>query len=348
MAFLILNAGSSSLKFSLIDPDTLRVWTHGTVESQSGFGSAVPRAIVEAGSVAQSDCAAAVDAVVHRVVHGGTQFTTPVRITSDVRAALDELTPLAPLHNPPSLHAIDAAVAALADVPHVAVFDTAFHATLPTEARVYPLPHDWSERWGLRRFGFHGLNHEYCAGRAAEMLARSSADVRVVVAHLGSSASVTAIEDGRSIDTSMGFTPLDGLMMGTRSGSVDPGLLLHLQRACGVSAEDLDHVLNHESGLLGVSGLSSDMRVVIEAADAGDGRASLAVQIFAHRARQAIGAMAVTLGRVDALVFSGGIGEHSWRVRAAICRGLSSVGLELDEDANRSAHPDMVVSSATS
>jgi len=348
MALLILNAGSSSLKFSLIDPGDLRVWTHGTIELESGFDRAVQRAIAETGSFAESESAAAIDAVVHRVVHGGARFTEPVRITPEVRGALNELTPLAPLHNPPSLEAIDAALAALDGTPHVAVFDTAFHATLPSEARIYPLPHEWSERWGLRRFGFHGLNHEYCAGRAAEMLGRSSKDFRLVVAHLGNGASVTAITDGRSIDTSMGFTPLEGLMMGTRSGSVDPGLLMHLQRTCGVSLDEMDRVLNHESGLLGVSGRSSDMRTVMDASDAGDSRASLAVSIFVHRARQAIGGLAVTLGRVDALVFTGGIGEHSPQVRAAICNGLSCLGLEMDENSNRSAHPDAVVSSPAS
>jgi len=348
MAYLILNAGSSSLKFSLIDPDDLRVWTHGTIELQSGFEDAVQRAIADAGSFARSDSSATVDAVVHRVVHGGTRFTEPVRITPDVRAALNELTTLAPLHNPPSLEAIDAAMALLDGTPHVAVFDTAFHATLAPEARVYPLPYAWTERWGLRRFGFHGLNHEYCARRAAEMLGRPADGFRVVVAHLGSGASVTAITDGKSVDTSMGFTPLEGLMMGTRSGSVDPGLLLHVQRTHDVSVADLDRVLNHESGLLGVSGVSADMRTVIEASDAGDSRASLAVRMFAHRARHAIGAMAVTLGRVDALVFTGGIGEHSWKVRAAICTGLSCLGVELDEDANRSTHPDAIVSAPTS
>ena len=348
MALLILNAGSSSLKFSLIDPADLRVWTHGTIELQTGFDSVVQRAIGDARACAQSDSSAAIAAVVHRVVHGGTRFTEPVRITPEVRAALNELTPLAPLHNPPSLEVIDAALAALGDTPQVAVFDTAFHATLPDAARIYPLPHEWSERWGLRRFGFHGLNHEYCARRAAEMLGRSADGLSLVVAHLGSGASVTAIENGRSVDTSMGFTPLEGLMMGTRSGSVDPGLLLHLQRQCGVSLDELDRALNHESGLLGVSGRSADMRNVIEAADAGDRRASLAVRIFAHRARQAIGAMTATLGKVDALVFTGGIGEHSAPVRAAICDGLSCLGLELDAHTNQAARPDAVISSPTS
>ncbi len=229
-------------------------------------------------------------------------------------------------------------------MPHVAVFDTAFHATLSPEARTYPLPCDWSERWGLRRFGFHGLSHAYGARRAAEMLGRSSDGLHVIVAHLGNGASVTAVKDGKSVETTMGFTPMEGLMMGTRSGSIDPGLLLYLQRTCGISADELDHVLNYESGLLGVSGLSSDMRMLSDAAAAGDQRASLAIGMFVHRARQAIGALAVTLGRVDALVFTGGIGEHSAQVRAAICDGLSCVGLELNEEANASMRPDAVLS----
>jgi acetate kinase len=348
LALLILNAGSSSLKFSVIDPDNLHVWTQGTIELQTGYGDAVQHAIADAESVARSDRAAAIVALAHRVVHGGTRFIEAVRITPKVRAALNQLTELAPLHNPPSLEAIDAALAELPAKPHVAVFDTAFHATILPESRTYPLPYEWSERWGLRRFGFHGLNHEYCAQRAAEMLRRSPDGLRLVVAHLGSGASVTAIADGQSVDTSMGFTPLEGLMMGTRSGSIDPGLLLHLERTCGVSAEELDRVLNHESGLLGVSGVSSDMRSVVDAAGAGNERAALAVRMFVHRARQAIGAMAVTLGRVDALVFTAGIGEHSPRIRAAICDGLSLLGLELDADLNASTRPDGVVSSSTS
>jgi acetate kinase len=359
MALLILNAGSSSLKFGLMNPADHRVFTHGTIELGSRerdaderrkeLDAAVRRIVSDARTSEQSGTEdLAIEAVAHRVVHGGTRFTEPVRITPDVRTALSELSPLAPLHNPPSLDTIDAAIEALPDVPHVAVFDTAFHATLSPEALTYPLPFEWSERWGLRRFGFHGLSHAYCTQRVAELLGRSSGSLNVVIAHLGNGASVTATRDGMSVDTSMGFTPLEGLMMGTRSGSIDPGLLVHLQRACGVSVEELDRVLNHESGLFGVSGLSSDMRAVIEASRGGDGRASLAMRMFVHRARQTIGAMAVTLGRVDVLVFTGGIGEHSPEVRAAVCEGLSCLGLELDEEANRSSHPDAVVSFAAS
>jgi acetate kinase len=363
MPLMILNAGSSSLKFTLMESADQRVWMEGTLEldaagpADAGAGAggdaagsgedtaryaeALRRIIAD---VRRRDASLAIDAVAHRVVHGGARFTAPVHITRDVRAALAELNELAPLHNPPSLAVIDAAISMLPDVPHIAVFDTAFHATLAPEAYVYPLPHEWTERWGLRRFGFHGLSHAYAAQRAAEMLGRAPDGLHVIVAHLGNGASVTAVRSNASVDTTMGFTPLEGLMMGTRSGSIDPGLLLYLQRACGLSVEDLDHGLNKESGLLGVSGVSSDMREVLTAATSGDERAALAVRLFSHRARQAIGAMAVTLGRVDALVFTGGIGEHSRDVRAAICEGLSCVGLELDARANHEATPDAVIS----
>ena len=375
MPWLALNAGSSSLKFSLIDRQE-HVWAHGAADfgrhptrytwwaernsptsagqdvtdvidvSWSGFKPAVQRIVGDVRALARTEPAAApIDAVVHRVVHGGTRFTQPVRVTREVRADLDELTELAPLHNPPGLEVIDASLEALPETPHVAVFDTAFHATLSPEAFTYPLPLDLTKRWGLRRFGFHGLSHAYSAERAAQMLGRAPGGLRVVIAHLGSGASVTATRDGKSVDTSMGFTPLEGLMMGTRSGSIDPGLLLHLQLQHGMPAEDLQRILNHESGLLGMSGSSADMRDVIEASQAGDTRATLAFRVYAHRARQAIGASAVTLGGIDALVFTGGIGENSALVREAVCAGLSCLGLELHRDVNASARPDAVLSS---
>jgi acetate kinase len=345
MSFLILNAGSSSLKFSVIDHQDGRVHASGGLDA-SGVASqaSVQRIVADIGSL---EPPAILDAVVHRVVHGGSRFTGPVLVTAEVRRALDDLNDLAPLHNPPGLAVIDAARERLPDVPHVAVFDTAFHATLRPEAFTYPLPFEWTERWGLRRFGFHGFSHEYCAGRAAEM-ARREGGLRCVIAHLGNGASVTAVRDGVSVDTSMGFTPLEGLMMGTRSGSVDPGLLLHLLAERGVAIEDLRQALNQGSGLLGVSGVSSDMRQVAAAADSGHQRAALAMRIFAHRARQAIGALAVTLGGADGLVFTGGIGENSAEIRRMICDGLSCLGFELDVDANASARADAIVSSAAS
>jgi acetate kinase len=286
--------------------------------------------------------------VAHRVVHGGAVFSSPVRLTPEVCDALSTLTPMAPLHNPPSLTVIDAAMKKWPDVPHVAVFDTAFHATLTPEAYTYPLPHEWSSQWGLRRFGFHGLSHAYAAQRAADILGRAPAGLHLIVAHLGSGASVSALRSGMSVDTTMGFTPLEGLMMGTRCGSVDPGLLLYLQQTCGLKVSDLAEGLYMQSGLLGVSGVSSDMQEVLAAADAGDARAGLAVRMVVNRARQAIGAMAATLGRADALIFTGGLGEHSAEIRAAICDTLSCLGLRLDPATNRRKGPDAVISSADS
>lgn len=348
MALLILNAGSSSLKFTLMDPVSLRVSAQDTIELDADTHTTSPADALQRVLGEVRSTAISIDTVAHRVVHGGARFTAPVRITTEVRAALEELDEIAPLHNPPSLAVIDAAMSMLPDVPHIAVFDTAFHATLAPEAYVYPLPHEWTERWALRRYGFHGLSHAYAAERAAEMLNRAPDGFNVIVAHLGNGASVTAVRSGVSIDTTMGFTPLEGLMMGTRSGSIDPGLMLYLQRSCGLSAEALDRALNKQSGLLGVSGVSSDMRKVLQAAAAGDDRAALAAGIFTHRARQAIGAMAVTLGRVDALVFTAGIGEHSPDVRGRICDGLSCLGLNLDARANHDATPDAVISTADS
>ena len=249
MSLLILNAGSSTLKVSLTDAHGTRVpgWKSGgfamaEVASEADYSPAVRRMVDSVRAFIESTPdVGAIEIVVHRVVLGGTRFTDAVLIDAGVRTALAEVAVLAPLHNPPSLAAIDAAMAALPDVPHVAVFDTAFHATLAPEAYTYPLPREWSERWGIRRFGFHGASHAYCAERAAAMLSRPATDLRLIVAHLGNGASVTAIDGGRSVDTTMGFTPLEGLMMGTRAGSVDPGVLLYLLRQCGVSAEALEH-----------------------------------------------------------------------------------------------------------
>jgi acetate kinase len=339
---LLLNAGSSTLKMTVLDADS------GVVLRRSGDSTAPPAVTALLEEALAAVGGSAIDGVVHRVVHGGSRFTAPVLVTPAVRLDLEALTPLAPLHNPPALGVLDTAAAMLPDVPQVAVFDTAFHATLAPEAYTYALPFELNERWGLRRFGFHGLSHAYAAGRAPEMLGRSADGLRLVVAHLGNGASVTAVRDGRSVDTTMGFTPLEGLVMGTRSGTVDPGLLLYLERTCGMTAEGLDHVLNEASGLLGVSGVSFDLRKVTDAARAGNARASLALALFAHRARQAIGAMAVTLGGVDALVFTGGIGEHGAAMRADICAGLGCLDLELDAAANGSARPDADVATSAS
>ncbi len=276
----------------------------------------------------------------HRVVHGGRAFTQSVPIDARVTREIDRLSELAPLHNPPALAAIEAAQEAIPGVPHVAVFDTAFFANLPPDRHVYPLPYEWYAERGIRRFGFHGINHAYCAGRAAEFLGRPPEGFRAVTCHLGNGCSATGTRGGRAVATTMGFTPLEGLVMGTRAGSVDPGILLYAMERMGVPARELDDILQRRSGLLGVSGVSSDFRTVQEAARNGHGRAQLALAIYANSVRAAIGALAVALGGLDALVFTAGVGENAADIREAACRGLSCLGLLLDPARNRTLRPD--------
>jgi acetate kinase len=276
-------------------------------------------------------------AVGHRVVHAAERFTGSVRLDPEVLAALEACVPLAPLHNPPNLVGVRAALDLLPGAVHVGVFDTAFHQTLAPEAYLYAVPYDLYARHGVRRYGFHGTSHRYVALRAAAMLGRPPAEVNLITAHLGNGCSITAIEAGRSVDTSMGLTPLEGLVMGTRSGDLDPAIVFHLARTLGLPMERLEDLLNRESGLLGLSGVSSDMREVQAAADRGHGRARLALAIFSRRLRKYIGAYTAVLGRVDALVFTGGIGENSAPVREQTCRGLEPVGYALD--AARNAAP---------
>jgi acetate kinase len=360
---LLLNAGSSSLKATLVEAGGGRVVAHASADWAGpvtryvctrpagdrvseevpwrGHAEAVERALCDLveGPDPSGASAPSLVAVGHRVVHGGA-FRAPVRIAPEVRSRIAALAELAPLHNPPGLETLAAAEAELPDVPHVAVFDTAFHASLPPAARTYAVPEGWTRDWGIRRYGFHGLSHAYCTGRAAEMLGRSAAELRLVVCHLGHGCSAAAVRHGRCVDTTMGFTPLDGLMMATRSGAVDPGILLYVQRHHGLSAKDIEEALNHQSGLRGVSGLSGDMREVLAAAQAGDERARLAVDVYTHRVRQAVGALAATLGGIDTLVFTAGVGENAAAVRAASCRGLECLGVELDPDANEECLPD--------
>jgi acetate kinase len=363
MKILLLNAGSSSLKATLVESSdgttiasSLVDWAgsktryrytgpDGNERSDEvawkGQATAVARFVADLvdGKPAALSDRSAVAAVGHRVVHGG-PFTSSVLITPEVRSRLAGLADLAPLHNPPSLEALAAAEAALPGVPQAAVFDTAFHATLPPHAWTYPVPEVWTRDWGIRRFGFHGLSHAYCAQRAAEMLGRKADDLRVVICHLGHGCSAAAVQGGRCVDTTMGFTPLEGLMMGTRSGSIDPSIVLHVQERHGLSVDQVETALNRQSGLLGVSGVSADMRQVLAAARTGDERARLALMVYAHRVRQAIGALTVTLGGIDALVFTAGVGEHAVEVRESVCRGLECLGLELDTQANVSSRPD--------
>ena len=274
-----------------------------------------------------------VGAVGHRIVHGGTQFSSPVVIDSAVVGRLRALTDLAPLHQPKSLAALDVVTEILPDVPAVACFDTAFHATLPAAASTYALPAEWRKRWDLRRYGFHGLSHAYAGRRATELLGRTADGLRLVTCHLGAGASLAAILDGRSVDTTMGFTPLEGLVMATRSGSVDPGLVLWLEEHVGTPPAELAATLEHRSGLLGLAG-TADMRAIVAAAAAGGAEARLALEVYVHRLRAGIAAMAASLGGIDALVFTGGVGEHSPAVRALAAERLGFLGIELDAARN--------------
>jgi acetate kinase len=371
MKVVLLNAGSSSLKATLAestDGTTLAsgltdwagsatrykyVCGAGSAHSEEvpwkGHAEAVNRFMLDLTTrepivlADRSD----LDGIGHRVVHGG-PFTSSVRIGLEVRARIAALAELAPLHNPPSLEALAAAETLMPEVPQVAVFDTAFHATLSPEAFTYAVPAKWTRDWGIRRFGFHGLSHAYCSRRAAEMLGRPADQLRLVICHLGHGCSATAVLGGQSIDTTMGFTPLEGLMMGTRSGSIDPGIVPYVQQQHGLTSEQIETTLNTESGLLGVSEISADMRQVLAAAHDGHGPSQLAVAVYSRRVRQAIGALVVTLGGVDALVFTAGVGEHAAEVREAICTGLECIGVDLDQGANRACTADAEVAKPTS
>ena len=288
-----------------------------------------------------------IDVVGHRVVNGGREFTKPTLITAQVTAAIEKMALFAPLHNRAELEGIAQIEKLCGHVPQVAVFDTGFHATLPDAAAVYPGPYDWVQR-GIRKFGFHGINHQYCAGRAAQLLGRNLAELKLVTCHLGNGCSLAAIRGGVSVDTTMGFTPLDGLMMGTRSGSVDPGILTFLMRQDGLDGKTIDELLNAKSGLLGISGVSSDMREVVTAMKRGNTRAKLAFDIFVHRLRSGIGSMVAALNGIDVLVFTAGIGENSAEVRAAACANLGFLGLAIDAEKNLSSPMESDISTAGS
>jgi acetate kinase len=272
-------------------------------------------------------------AVGHRIVLGGHKFDEPVIVNDEVKRAIASVSLSAPLHNRAELEGIEIMERLLGPVPQVAVFDTAFHHRMPLAAAVYPGPYEWFEQ-GIRRYGFHGINHQYCTHRAAQLLGRRLDSLRLISCHLGNGCSLAAIDRGRSVDTTMGFTPLEGLMMGTRSGSVDPSILTYLMRQKGTDGQRLDQLLNHESGLLGISGVSADMREILKAKESGNERAKLAFDIFVHRLRSGIGAMVAVLGGLDALIFTAGIGENSEAVRQAVCDNFAYLGLKLDSAKN--------------
>ncbi len=373
MRVLVVNAGSSSLKLSVLDDNDDVVCSEELEAPDGRVDEAVVRKTVSDNGP--------VDAVGHRVVHGGTEFTAPVLIDGRVLQRLELLSDLAPLHQPKSLRALQVVSRILVNVPAVACFDTAFHSTIPAAAATYALPAEWRQRWDLRRFGFHGLSHSYASKRVTEMMragemiraseimpagavvgtapeeerglpgdrtprptspARPAGALRLVTCHLGSGASLAAVRDGVSVDTTMGFTPLEGVVMATRSGSVDPGLLLWLEEHVGVPPSELASALEHRSGLLGLAG-SADMRAVLAAEEAGDERAVLAMGVYLHRLRAAVASMAASMAGLDTLVFTGGVGERSAPVRWRAAEGLRFLGVELDRAANEAATTDQEI-----
>lgn len=370
MKILVLNAGSSSQKSCLYDldgdlPDTPPLplweaqldWTHEegkaelTVKNQrdtdrheqleSDSRLADTQRMLETlwtGDTQVIDSPEQIHAVGHRVVHGGEQYASSTLITPEVKAAIADLSAFAPLHNPVNLDGIEIAEQILGtDIPQVAVFDTAFHRQMPDAASVYPGPYEWVKQ-GICRYGFHGTSHQYCAERTAQLLGKPLPELKLIVCHLGNGCSLSAVQGGRSIDTTMGFTPLEGLMMGTRSGSVDSGILIHLMRQKDYSADDLDQLLNKQSGLKGLSGLSGDMRQIQTAIADGNQQAQLAYDVFIHRLRSCIGSMLMSLNGLDGLVFTAGIGEHSASVRQSVCQGMEFLGIYLDPEKNEN-HP---------
>lgn len=363
MKILVLNSGSSSIKYQFIDMDGEKPLASGQIE-RIGMDDAVvshkfftgdeePKAVKETAAIYDhtaairrllSDLAKPeygviedpkeIAAVGHRVVHGGESLVESALITPEVKEMIRENIDLAPLHNPPNLAGIEAVEAILPDVPQVAVTDTAFHATMPRTAFLYALPYAMYMRHRVRRYGFHGTSHRYVSGRLSELMGRPLAGMKVITCHLGNGASVCAIEDGKSVDTSMGFTPLEGLVMGTRSGDIDPGIIPYLMNREEITIREMNSMLNKHSGLRGISGISGDMRQITQAMEQGDARAKDAYEMFVYRLRKYIGAYVAAMDGVDAIVFTGGIGENAAHVRADVCRRLTFFGVELDEEAN--------------
>ncbi|HOF67343.1 MAG TPA: acetate kinase [Candidatus Fermentibacter daniensis] len=373
MKILVINSGSSSIKFRLFESSTGETLAGGLLERiglaegrmeyrrgtdgkitterpipnhQAGI-SMVLASLTDPVSGALGSLSE-IQAVGHRIVHGGERFTQPVEITNEVISEIEQNSFMAPLHNPANLLGIRAAMEMLEGVRNVAVFDTSFHQTMPPVAYVYPLTWELYKEKGFRRYGFHGTSHQYVAERTAAMLGRPISELNTIVCHLGNGSSITAVKQGRSIDTSLGYGTVCGVMMGTRSGDVDPAILIELMENHGMSASEVKDLVYKKSGLLGISGVSSDMRDVERAAESGDERAALALDLFADKVRKYIGAYAVTLGSVDAIAFTAGVGENGWKMREMICRGLGVLGAELDPEANNCRGQEKIVSSPDS
>lgn len=359
MKILVINCGSSSLKYQLVDMNNESVMAKGLVERIGIQGSVLThrpegadKVIIEHPMKDHKDAIklvldALIDqkhgvlkemseiaAVGHRVVHGGEKYSASVLIDDEVMKALDECTHLAPLHNPPNIIGINACRTLMPNTPMVAVFDTAFHQTMPKQAYMYAIPYELYEKHGIRRYGFHGTSHRYVSHVAADMLGKNLKDCRIITCHLGNGASVAAIKNGETVDTSMGFTPLEGLAMGTRCGDMDPAIVTFLQNEVGMSAKEVDNLMNKKSGVLGLSGVSSDFRDIENAAAEGNGRAQLALDVFHYRVKKYIGAYAAIMGGVDALVFTAGLGENSPETRYEVCKGLEFLGIEVESGKN--------------
>jgi acetate kinase len=336
---LTVNVGSSSLKLRVVGSgDEILCERQSDFSDDDDLGTELQAML--------ADCPP-IDAAGHRVVHGGPDFTGPTVLSPGVEEELEQLADLAPLHNPPAVAAMRALESLRPGLPTVACFDTAFHAEMPVAASTYAIPASWSERWPLRRYGFHGLSHAYASRRAAELLGRPP-ELRLVTAHLGAGASLAAVADGRSVDTTMGFSPLEGLVMATRSGSLDPGLLLWVQRHGDLGPERIERALDREAGLMALSGRSGDMRELIAGADAGDERCALAFDVYLHRLTAGVASMAAALAGIDGLVFTGGVGEGSGRVRSAACRALTFLGVPGELEETDAGSGDRLVSPASS
>ncbi|GFN36374.1 acetate/propionate family kinase [Tepidimicrobium xylanilyticum] len=360
MNILVINCGSSSLKYQLLDMKKEQVLAKGLVERIGIEGSRIKHTTtgkdqvtieepmkdhkkalemvlnalvnLEYGAIKSMD---EIEAVGHRVVHGGEKFANSVIIDDEVMKAIRECIELAPLHNPPNIMGIEACKELMPNTPMVAVFDTAFHQTIPKANYMYPLPYELYEKYGIRKYGFHGTSHKYVSQRAAELLGRPIEELNIVTCHLGNGASVCAVQGGKSVETSMGFTPLEGLAMGTRSGDVDPAVILFIMEKEGLSFDEVNELLNKKSGVLGLSGISSDFRDLEEEAAKGNERALLALQLFCNRVKKYIGAYVALMCRIDALVFTAGIGENSPAVREHICNGLECINIKLDNELNQ-------------
>lgn len=358
MKILVINAGSSSLKYQLIDMDSKEVMAKGLCERIGLDGSLlnhtvngnklqIPTEMKNHAQAIKAVIAALLDkehgvisdmseisAVGHRVVHGGEKFSQSVVITEAVKKALEECIDLAPLHNPPNLTGINACEEAMPGVPQVAVFDTAFHQTMPAESYLYAIPYKYYEKHKIRRYGFHGTSHKYVAGRAAAMLGKNIEDLKIITCHLGNGSSITAVNGGKSMDTTMGFTPLAGLLMGTRCGDIDPAIVTFLMEKERLSASEMDTVMNKQSGIFGLSGVSSDFRDVEKAAAEGNKVAQIGLNMFDYQVKKTIGAYAAAMGGVDAIVFTAGVGENNKVLRANVAKGLAFMGVAIDDEKN--------------